>query len=74
MTIPRYGGGGGVCGFGDALLMKSTCVQETKFDVVIMGAGFAGLCAARHLLLKQPSLRVALIDPHDEVRKIVVAR
>ena len=33
------------------------------FDVLIMGAGFVGLCQARHLMLKTPGLRVGLIDP-----------
>ena len=32
-------------------------------DVVIMGAGIAGLCQARHLMLKLPELRIALVDP-----------
>ena len=25
--------------------------QDKEYDVVIMGAGFAGLCQARHLML-----------------------
>ncbi len=37
--------------------------EEQVFDVVIMGAGFAGNCQARHLLLKVPELKVAIIDP-----------
>jgi len=32
------------------------------YDVVILGAGFDGLCQARHLLLNVPDLRVALVD------------
>ena len=39
------------------------------YDVVIMGAGFAGVCQARHLLLKIPGIRVALIDPRPEDRQ-----
>lgn len=42
--------------------------QEQEYDVVIMGAGFAGNCQARHLLLKNPELKIALIDPRPEVR------
>ena len=37
--------------------------EEQIFDVVIMGAGFAGNCQARHLLLKVPDLKIAIIDP-----------
>ena len=43
-------------------------IQEQEYDVVIMGAGFAGVCQARHLLLKIPNIRVALIDPRPEDR------
>lgn len=43
-------------------------IQEQEYDVVIMGAGFAGNCQARHLLLKTPNIKVALIDPRPEER------
>lgn len=43
-------------------------IQEQKYDVVIMGAGFAGNCQARHLLLKNPNIKIALIDPRPEQR------
>lgn len=33
-----------------------------------MGAGIAGLCQARHLLLKMKDLKIALIDPRPETR------
>lgn len=36
---------------------------ESEYDVVIMGAGFAGVCQARHLMMKIPNIRVALVDP-----------
>ncbi len=42
--------------------------QLPKYDVVIMGAGFAGVCQARHLMLKVPGIKVALIDPRPEER------
>jgi len=45
--------------------MNST-TQLTEYDVVIMGAGFAGLCQARHLLLNIPNIRVAIVDPRSE--------
>ncbi|NEQ80926.1 MAG: tryptophan halogenase, partial [Moorea sp. SIO2I5] len=38
------------------------------YDVVIMGAGFAGLCQARHLMLNVPNIRIALVDPRPEER------
>jgi 2-polyprenyl-6-methoxyphenol hydroxylase-like FAD-dependent oxidoreductase len=38
-------------------------IQDSIYDVVIVGAGFAGSCQARHLLLKIPNIRIALIDP-----------
>ena len=41
-----------------------------NYDVVIMGAGFAGLCQARHLLLNIPDIRVALVDPRPEQRSV----
>lgn len=41
---------------------------ETDYDVVIMGAGLAGICQARHLMLNVPNIRVALIDPRPEYR------
>ena len=37
--------------------------QSQEYDVVIMGAGFAGLCQARHLMLNIPNIKIALIDP-----------
>jgi flavin-dependent dehydrogenase len=42
--------------------------QTLEYDVVIMGAGFAGLCQARHLMLKIPNINIALIDPLPEQR------
>ncbi len=37
--------------------------QSQEYDVVIMGAGFAGLCQARHLMLNIPNIKIALVDP-----------
>jgi flavin-dependent dehydrogenase len=42
--------------------------QSQEYDVVIMGAGFAGNCQARHLLLKIPGIKIAIIDPRPEER------
>ena len=42
--------------------------QQQVYDVVIMGAGFAGNCQARHLLLKMPNLKIAIIDPRPPER------
>ncbi|MCG8422995.1 MAG: tryptophan 7-halogenase [Proteobacteria bacterium] len=39
-----------------------------RYDCVIMGAGFAGNCLARHLKLHNPALTVALIDPRGNQR------
>ncbi len=41
---------------------------ESEYDVVIMGAGFAGVCQARHLMMKIPNIRVALVDPRPPQR------
>ncbi|PMB51088.1 hypothetical protein CEN39_17115 [Fischerella thermalis CCMEE 5201] len=43
----------------------NTAVQSLEYDVVIMGAGFAGVCQARHLLLNLPGIRVAIVDPRS---------
>jgi flavin-dependent dehydrogenase len=42
--------------------------KNKNYDVVIMGAGIAGLCQARHLLLKKKNLKIALIDPRGAER------
>ena len=42
--------------------------QSLEYDVVIMGAGFAGLCQARHLMLNVPKIKIALVDPRPENR------
>jgi flavin-dependent dehydrogenase len=42
--------------------------QPQVYDVVIMGAGIAGVSQARHLLLNIPNIKVALIDPRPEER------
>lgn len=42
--------------------------QSEIYDVVIMGAGFAGLCQARHLLLNIPHIKIALVDPRPAER------
>ncbi|WP_414517441.1 NAD(P)/FAD-dependent oxidoreductase [Nostoc sp. PCC 9305] len=43
-----------------------TIDRTLEYDVVIMGAGYAGVCQARHLLLKVPNIRIAIIDPRSE--------
>ena len=48
--------------------MTMTTDQNTTYDVIIMGAGFAGNCQARHLLLNIPGIRVAMIDPRPPER------
>jgi flavin-dependent dehydrogenase len=44
--------------------------QSFDYDVVIMGAGFAGLCQARHLQLKIPNIKIAIVDPRPENRQV----
>ena len=48
--------------------MNSLITQTSEYDVAIMGAGFAGVCQARHLLLNVPHIRVAIIDPRPMER------
>jgi len=47
--------------------MNST-TQELVYDVVIMGAGFSGNSQARHLLLKIPNIKIAIVDPRSPER------
>ena len=37
-------------------------MNNTKFNVVIVGGGFSGTMLAIHLLRRAPTVRVALID------------
>eukprot|EP01133_Synstelium_polycarpum_P006790 gene6790-7893_t len=46
-------------------------VKTVHYDVVVIGAGVAGLSSARHMLLKIPELRskrIAIIDPRSTRR------
>ncbi|MEH2252329.1 NAD(P)/FAD-dependent oxidoreductase [Nostoc sp.] len=43
-----------------------TIDKVLEYDVVIMGAGYTGVCQARHLLLKIPNIRLAIVDPRSE--------
>ncbi|MBC1196201.1 MAG: tryptophan 7-halogenase [Microcystis aeruginosa PMC 728.11] len=43
-------------------------MSNRPYDVIIMGSGLAGLCQARHLMLKIPNIRIAMIDPRPENR------
>ena len=43
-------------------------LPEPIYDVVIMGAGFAGNCQARHLLLNIPNIKIAIVDPRPPQR------
>lgn len=38
------------------------------YDAIIMGAGFAGNCQARHLLLNIANIKVAIVEPRPQVR------
>jgi flavin-dependent dehydrogenase len=42
--------------------------QSPEYDVAILGASFAGLCQARHLMLNIPNIRIALVDTRTENR------
>ena len=42
-----------------------TNVADAKYDIVIVGAGAAGIALASSLIVRQPELDVAIIDPAD---------
>jgi flavin-dependent dehydrogenase len=44
--------------------LKISDYQDERFDVVICGAGLAGLSLARQLRLEQPDLSLAVLDPN----------
>lgn len=48
----------------------SQSLDQHDYDVVIMGAGFAGICQARHLMLNIPNIKVALVDFRPEERDV----
>jgi len=50
------------------MIATTTDIKTADYDVVIMGAGMAGLCQARHLMLNIPNLKIALIDPRGTDR------
>ncbi|HYO12517.1 MAG TPA: hypothetical protein VE685_04900 [Thermoanaerobaculia bacterium] len=41
--------------------------EDRHCDVLIIGAGLAGLCLARQLLLEKPDLRILMLDRQDEI-------
>jgi flavin-dependent dehydrogenase len=41
---------------------------DKTYDVVVIGAGIAGICQARHLMLNVTDIKIALIDPRPEQR------
>lgn len=45
------------------MYLNNSEYESNEYDVVIMGAGFAGLCQARHLMLNIPNIKVAMVDP-----------
>jgi flavin-dependent dehydrogenase len=47
--------------------MNSDRTDENVFDVAIFGAGLAGLCLGRQLLLARPELRILLADRRAEI-------
>ena len=52
-------------------VVANSIPETTVYDVVIMGAGWAGNCQARHLLLNIPNISIAIIDPRSPERKSV---
>jgi flavin-dependent dehydrogenase len=54
--------------------LKEFDTQLREYDAVIMGAGIAGICQARHLLLNIPEIRVAIVDPRPAERTVKDAK
>lgn len=48
-------------------LFREKAMHDEPCDVLIIGAGLAGLCLARQLLLAEPGLRIVMIDRRGEV-------
>ncbi|MBT6583159.1 MAG: pyridine nucleotide-disulfide oxidoreductase, partial [Gammaproteobacteria bacterium] len=46
--------------------MTVTSTTATSYDIVIVGAGSAGIATASSLLKRNGSLRVALVDPSSD--------
>ena len=46
--------------------MTVTSTPGTSYDIVIVGAGSAGIATASSLLKRNGSLRIALIDPSPD--------
>ena len=40
-------------------------MDDSSFDVIVVGAGLFGSAAAKHLTLLRPDLRLALIGPGE---------
>lgn len=60
--LPSYAGISGWNGVLPARAAGSPLQQSTTADIVIIGAGFAGLSAARRLLLNEPTLDIAIVE------------
>src|SRR5262245_1252331 len=49
--------------------MSDSVQSNTRADVVLVGAGILGLAVARELLVRQPALRLTVLEKEDDIAR-----